>query len=142
MSVKVYDPDQISVIFAGVPAEGFADGEMVTIEHTTPRFSSVVGTTGEVVRSKSKDKRATITVKLMQTSNTNDLYSAIAVADDKAPNGAGIAPVMVRDRQGRALYAGKDAWIVGQPDASYDRTAKSREWKIEVEALDDFTGGA
>lgn len=141
MTLRIYDPDQVSLIFAGVEITGWADGSFVKVEHTTPRRASVAGTDGDVTRSRSKDKRGMITFRLMQTSPSNDILSAISIADDLAPNGAGVAPVLVRDGQGRANYAGAQAWIVDQPDAEFDRGAKEREWKIEVAELDDFTGG-
>ena len=142
MSVKIWDPDQLTVMCALVPIGGFAEGSMVEIKKSTPRFSSKTGTTGEKVRSKSLDKGATITIRLMQSSASNDILAAIAIADSLAPNGAGIFPVMIRDRSGRAIYSGAEAWIIDQPDAVFDASAKEREWKIEVAELDDFTGGS
>ncbi len=142
MTTKIWDPAQLSVIVGGVPIGGFAEGSMIELKMNTPRFSTVTGTTGEKVRSKSLDKGAMLTIKLMQTSSSNDILTAIAIADDLAPNGAGIFPIMLRDRSGRAQYAAAEAWIVDQPDADFDKSAKSREWKIEIAELDAFTGGS
>jgi hypothetical protein len=143
MSTKVYDADQISIVFGTHLIQGYADGEFVSIERDTDAFGDVVGTDGkDVTRFKNKDKRATITVKLMHTSDSNDILSAVAIADEDAPNGAGIAQVMVRDRAtGRAKYSGAEAWIVKQPDATYDRSPTPREWKIRVAKIAAFTGG-
>jgi hypothetical protein len=142
MSTKVYDADQITITFGGVALTGLAEDDVVTIEQDTDDFTDVVGIGSEVTRSKSTDRRATLTVRLMQTSDSNDLLSAISNADVKAANGAGISSVMVRDRgTGRALYAGAEAWIAKPPQVVYGRTAKVREWKLRISNLERFDGG-
>ncbi len=77
----------------------------------------------------------------MQTSDSNDILSAIEIADDKAPNGAGVAPLLVLDQNGRSKHGAAKAWITGQPDAEYADEAKPREWKLECSEIVDFTGG-
>lgn len=142
MGFKVYDADQVSITIAGVPIiAGFADGEFLRIERETEAFSDVVGTDGEVTRSKSNDDRATITVILMQTADSNDLLAALHRNDKRTPGGAGVGRTLIEDLNGRALYEARKSWIMTSPDASFDREATSREWAIRVEKLEDFTGG-
>lgn len=141
MPLKDYAADEVDVLFAGVPLTGYADGEFVTIEFTTDAFTSTVGSDGEVVRNRSNDYRATITVKLLQSSSSNDLLSAIYESDRLARNGAGVGALMIKDNQGRAIYTASEAWIRKHPDISFDREATSREWVIEAAELIPFTGG-
>lgn len=142
MSTKVYDADQITIAFGGVALKGLAEDDVVTIEQDTDDFTDVVGIGGEVTRSKTLDRRATITIRLMQTSDSNDLLSAISNADVKAANGAGISAIMVRDRgTGRALFAGPESWIAKPPQVVYGRSAKVREWKLRVANLERYDGG-
>lgn len=141
MTIKVFDGDQVTVSVAGIPLKGYADGEFLTIQFESDLYSDVVGTDGEVTRSKTRDQRATATVKLMQSSDSNDLLSALYNTDLKAPNGAGIGAFLVRDKQGRSLYSASECWIKKHPDVSFDRTAQSREWVIRIASLDAFTGG-
>lgn len=136
-----YSPDEVDVLFAGIPITGWADGEFLTIEWTTDRFTSTAGTDGEVTRNRSGDFRATATVRLMQTSDSNDLLSALANIDRRARNGAGVGAFLVRDNQGRSLYTAANAWIRRPPNVSFDREATVREWVIEIANLEDFTGG-
>lgn len=139
--MKHYDPDQVTVSFAGIVLKGFADGSFVTIAQETDNFSDVVGTDGEVSRSKTNDRRATITFKLMQTSESNQLLSAIANADLDLPGGAGVGQLMVRDRQGLSLYRADEAWISKPPDVDFDRGAVSREWTLRCARLERTDGG-
>ncbi len=139
--MRHYDPDQVTVSFAGIVAKGFADGEFVAIEQPENSFDFVVGTDGEMSRSKTGRRDATVTIKLMQTSPTNDQFSAILRADLEQPGGAGVGALMIRDRLGRALYRADAAFIQKAPDVSFDRTATAREWVFVCENLVRTDGG-
>lgn len=141
MTTKIYDADQVTVAILGIPMKGYADGDFLTIERDTPVFSDVVGTDGEVTRSKTNDRRAKVTLRLMQTSSSNDLLSAAVNADENAPNGAGIGAFLVRDRSGRALHTASECWISEVPSRGFGREAKEREWVIRVADLKSFDGG-
>lgn len=142
MGFKIYDADQVSVNIAGIPVTGgYADGEFIRIEFETDAFTDVVGTDGEVTRSKTNDRRATATLSLMQTADANNLLAALHQADRNAPNGAGVGAFLVRDRQGTAIYTGSECWISKPPDATFDREATPREWVVRIAHLEDFTGG-
>lgn len=138
---KEYDPDQVVVYFAGKRIQGFADGEFITVEQMSPGFTSVSGSDGEVARSKSNDRRAKVTVKLLQTSDSNDDLSEVHQTDLDAPNGAGVGTFLMQDLQGTTLVHADQAWITQFPDGSNDRTAKSREWVIELARAERVVGG-
>lgn len=141
MATKVYDSTEVTVSFSGVPIKGYADGEFLTITFESNVFDDMVGTDGEVTRSKTNDFRATATIKLLSTSDSNDLLSAIYNVDRKAANGAGIGVFLVKDRQGRSVYMASESWIQKPPDVSFDKTATAREWVIRLANLEYFTGG-
>lgn len=136
MGMKVYDADQVSVIIGAIPIEsGFADGEFLRIEQETDDYSDVVGTDGEVTRSKTGDRRATATVLVMQTSNSNQALSALSNLDRITPNGAGVVPFLVKDNNGNGLYEAEHCWVQRGPDVSFDREATPREWTIRIANL-------
>lgn len=142
MSFKVYDADAISITVAGLPIDsGYDDGEFLRIEQESDDFTDKVGTDGEVTRSKTKDRRATVSIILMQTSTGNALLSGLNNIDRAAGNGAGVGPFLARDRQGLALYAAAECWISKPPDVSFDREATAREWTIRIADLVRFDGG-
>lgn len=140
-ALRVYDADQVSVSLGGISIGGYADGEFVTITMDAPAFTKVVGTDGETSRSKTNNRGATVMFKLMQTSGSNDLLTALYKTDMLAPGGVGAVPLMIRDAGGTALFVASKAWIAKAPDVSFDRTAKPREWTIECADMDDFHGG-
>lgn len=141
MTTRIYDSNQVQVSFAGIPVQGYADGDFLTITKESDAFSSVVGTDGEVSRSKTNDRRATVEIILMSTSPTNDILSAVHVADINAPGGAGVGGFLVTDLNGSSLYASGNAWVKRSPDVTYGREANERTWTLEVDVLQDFTGG-
>lgn len=135
-----YDPDQLTVAFGPILIDGFQDGEGVTIE-VPDSFTKVVGMDGKVARSKNLDQTAKITIKLLQTSASNDLLFANYLLDRKGKNLAGVMPLYVRDNSGRALYTASQAWISKAPDVTFDREATSREWVLECAQLLRADGG-
>jgi hypothetical protein len=140
--LKIYDADQVTVILASIPIDsGYADGEFLSIEQDTDDFTDVVGTDGEVTRSKTNDRRATITLTLMQSSGGNAVLSALNNLDVNTPGGAGVGTLLVRDKQGTSLYAASKCWIAKPPTATFGREAGSREWKIRCADLKRLDGG-
>jgi hypothetical protein len=142
MAVREYDPDQVVVYFLGQRLVGFADGEFVTVAQQSDGFSDVVGTDGtDVSRSKSNDRRVTATVKLMQTSPSNDFLSTAHQGDLDAPNGAGVGTFLIQDLGGTTLVHDDNAWIIKFADESKDRTAKANEWAIRLARPTRIVGG-
>ncbi len=132
MLLKIYDPNQVAFSVGGFTLSGFADGSMITVRQKSPAFASVVGSDGEVARSKSNDRRLEIVCKLIQTSASNAYLSGLHTTDINSDNGAGVTSVNLVDLGGGTIVQGSQAWVVQYPDDDFDRTATSREWTIEV----------
>ncbi len=139
---KVYDPEEYTISFGPIILKGFFEGEMLRIERDTDAFVDVIGTDGEVVRSKTNDHRATATAILMQTSLTNDALSVQYNLDISSPAGAGVLPFLVRDRQGTTVILAEKAWIARTPNLVLDRQATAREWKFRLGKIKEHHGSA
>ena len=143
MTLKVYDADQVTINFAGVDIDsGFADGEFVRIEEEE-QFTAITGSDGEVTRSKTNQNVATITVILGQASSGNAAFSLLHNIDRRAAGGAGVGPLLIRDRQGLSIFTSESAWITKMPDESFDREATPREWLMNavMNPVSRFVGG-
>lgn len=136
MAVKQYDPNQMVVIFSGIPIAGFGDGAFVSIAMNNDSFGLVVGTDGESVRSKSNDRSARITVTTMQTSTANAALQALHNLDLNTDGGAGIGPMQISDVISGDVYSAETAWLTKTADAEFDRTATGREYIFETDKLD------
>jgi len=139
---KIYDANEVSLIFGGIIIDsGFADGEFCRIEQEADDFTDLAGTDGEVTRSKTNDRRVTITLTLMQTSEGNSKLSALNLLDRRMSGGAGVVPFLVKDRSGTALHAGS-CWVAKPPATVYGREATAREWKLRGILDERFDGGS
>ena len=136
--LKVYNPDEVTIAVGPVLiTSGYADGEFIRIEQESDDTEDVAGSDGEVAVSRSNDRRATITIILMQTAAANTGLSALSALARNAPGMVGgIVPFMIRDRNsGVGIYSGTNCWVMKPPDVNFDRTAQAREWTIRVADL-------
>lgn len=144
MPTKVYSANEVSVIFSGIPIDsGRGDDEFVAITQPEDTFTEKAGVDGEVTRSENRgaSKIRRITLTLMRTSRGNAALSVIHNLDLKTPGGAGIAPLMIRDRQGASLFVAAEAWIVKFPDDVYAKEAGTVQWVIAAASPEQVIGG-
>lgn len=144
MSLKRYDAAQVTLSFMGILIDsGFNEGEFLTIEQSAPDYEVVVGTDGEVGRSRTNNRHAVIKVKLMHTSAGNSYFSALSNVGLLAKNGADIGPMFVNDRiSGVCTYAASACWIAKPPDVTYDNKITPREWTLECADLARVDAGS
>lgn len=141
MTLRTYDPNEVSIIFGGIVVEGFADGTFLSVESNEDAFSLQVGTDGEGTRSRTSNKSGRATFTLMQSSASNQALSALHNLDISTPAGDGIVPLLIKDNSGTSLYAAEKAWIVRQPTSGFGREAESREWIVETDLMIHTIGG-
>lgn len=128
--LSTYDAKQVKVLFGGIPLGGYAAGTFVTIERVSDAWEDESGADGETVRIKSNDKRATMTLTLLQTSDSNDVLSASANLDELS-NG-GVVPVAVSEiNSTTTVFSGK-AWVKKQANIEYGKEISNREWVISM----------
>lgn len=139
MPVRTYDPKSVQIIVGVNPMGGFADGTFATVAYENDAFTKISGADGDVSRSKSNDSTGTLTLTLAQTSPSNDVLTAVAIADRTANNG--IVPIAVKDLSGRSTYVSAFGWIRKQPDSEYAKEITNREWILDLADLDMFNGG-
>lgn len=137
--MKTYDPKQVQIIVGGIPLSGFADGSFVTVARAEDAWTMTVGADGEGTRSKSNNKSGTITVVLMQSSQSNQYLSNLVLADEI--NNAGLVPTMVKDGSGSSLYMAEQSYVKKAPDSDFAKVAGTRTYVIETDNLQMFNGG-
>ena len=143
MGTRVYDSNEVAVVFGpNIIDAGRADGEFVKITREAAAFSSKVGCDGDVTRSRMNDNRAKVEITIMQTSPSNDIFSAQHILDKLTPNGDGIMPLFIKDNNGRSLFTAEHAWIENDPETAFDREAGTRVWVLECARLRSFIGGS
>jgi hypothetical protein len=141
---KFWDIGNFTFVFLNIPIEsGLGEGNVFTIETSEDHFTSKKGADGSTVRVRVYTGKTTVKVILLQTAAANAVLSAIHKLDTSQPNGAGVGPILLRDRSGNDFFSGSEAWIVGVPKTvTYGATAADREWTIEVADGELFLGGS
>jgi hypothetical protein len=142
MSLKVYSAAEISFIFSGIPIDGGrGDDEFCEIAKQEDTYTYKAGIDGEGTRSETKNSYHKVTLTLMQTSSANALLSALHNGDIAIPGGQGIAPILVKDRQGASLFTAAEAWIEKIPDLKYAKEAGTVKWIIGCHQPVNVLGG-
>lgn len=139
--LKNYDGAKVTFVWGNIVATGLADGSWVTVARDEDGSSLYIGTDGSGTRAKSNNFAGTITVRLAQSSETNDAYSAQYALAEAGTGGAGVYPAMLRDNSGRTLVQAQSCWIQKLPDAEFGREATEREWVFRTDRLIMSVGG-
>lgn len=139
MAVYQYDPKNVSVVVGGKILKGFADGTFVLCERNEQAYNLKVGVDGEGTRAKSNNKSGKITVTLIQSSSSNDVLSAFALADEASNTGA--VPFLLRDNNGTTLVTALTAWVQKFANVEDAKEVSTRVWVLETDELNMFVGG-
>jgi len=132
-----YAADLVVLSIAGkIIDSGFAEGEFVSIEMNADDFSDKAGADGEVARARSNDLRATIKIKLLQTSQGNDLLSALRQLALASENGGDVGAFRLTDRSSGIVLARADkAWVSKPPTVSRGREIAENEWTLRAASM-------
>jgi hypothetical protein len=138
--VKTYNPFQVQIVIGDIIVTGYADGTFVTVSQDETRFVKSTGADGEVSRTKTNNRSATVTLTLKQTSSTNDLLSELARLDDESNAGVRAFTLKESGSGGTIIFA-QTAWIENLPDIVYSKDEENREWTIALADASTFVGG-
>ena len=139
MSVKTYDPKQVSMIVGGKIITGFTDGTFITAERNEDMWTMKVGVDGIGTRAKTNNTSGKLTITLHQSSSSNDDLSAFAAADELSDSGA--VPVLLKDNSGRTVVTALTAWVKKYANAEFAKEVSNRVWVLETDQLVMFDGG-
>jgi hypothetical protein len=89
MATNTFSMKDATLIIGGAVASGFSDGDAITITKRENQMNLVVGADGDGCANFSNDHSIEVTVNLLQTSDTAQIISALASAQNLA-GGAGV----------------------------------------------------
>ncbi len=134
MSFRNYSFKNIDFIFGIVEVVEFDEGDdVIKIDPISDQFNSFVGAKGDVVRTQTVDNRALVTLRTLQTSNSNKKLMAIYNADREV--GTGVFPLIVNDKEGGESHVGNNVWIKKQTPITRGSGKNAMEWLFEVDFL-------
>ncbi|WPJ20665.1 baseplate protein [Pseudomonas phage vB_PF_Y1-MI] len=133
--VLTYSPSDVKLIVCGHVLTGVVS---VTLEWKGSKpFTVYRGIRGRHTRVFSPDLYATVTVELLQTSITNDVFTSI-LTQDRLLQSARIE-FSVNDKSGTTAYQTSEAFLSAYPDIGLSEVLQSRKW--EIQCLDFLSGG-
>jgi len=138
-TIRAFDPKMVTINWGAHLVEGFAE-EKVTISFQDDAFDLAIGCDGEASRVRKNNNSATITLTLQQTSQSNDVFSYMAIADRQA--NLGIMPMTIIDYSGSTKLYAASAYIVKTPDQTLSNTNNTMQWVFVCDNLGWFAGGS
>lgn len=143
MSMKFYSANEVLCIVGAIPIEsGKGDDTFIEIEQSEVRFTVKVGIDGQATMSESKSNVHKVTIYLMQSSDGNDVLSAIYKLAEKSAGGTlGVVPLVIKNKQGSSVFVAPEAFITGWPKEAFGKEAGTVQWEIIVPNPERFVGG-
>ena len=139
---RTFDPLSNVITLGAITIGGYADGTFITISRESDGYTDEAGAGGDVVRTRSRDKRATVTITLQAASPSNDALSAIAVLDEETPLPFNTTKAFeMREVGGSTVAGGPEAWVMKVPDIERAKEAGTVEWRIRVASCRMKVGG-
>lgn len=131
-----YSPKDVVVSWNGINITGFAEDSFIRLSRNSDLVERVVGAGGDVSLTKIADRTGTVEIELMQTSPTNALLSAFAVAQESIVGLDGISNFSIVDPSGSVLAVAINAWLEAYPDVDLGSGQTSRTWTFGCERLE------
>ena len=130
MSVKTYNPKQVTVALGNHIVTGYADDSFITIDPNGDGITKKVGYDGEILRSVSPDDTYVIKLAVLQTSDTNSFLQERLAQDIK--NGDGMFPILIKDLKGGLVFSSENAWPAKPASRGFGKESTNREWEIHT----------
>lgn len=138
--METIDPAAIVLTIGGNLISGFMPGTFLEVERDEDTWTPYTGADGEVARVRNRNKTGRFTFRLMPTSASNNILSALASLDEQTNTPAGAS--YVRDLLGTTVLGGDESYILKPAASPFGTDLQGREWVVIVPRLDGVVGGA
>jgi hypothetical protein len=130
MAIKVWDGNDLSVVFGMTPITGFAADTSLKIERENPQYNHVCDLYGNPSRNKVNNDATKITITLLKNSSSNELLSNYVELDRQSDSG--VFPILISDANSTDLFESAFAYVLQVPSNEYGQDANTREWVIHA----------
>ena len=128
-----YDPQQMTCSFKGENITGFAEGTFIEIERNEDAYTVYVGATGDVTRTRSRNRTGKATLTLMAQAPSNDSLMDIHMDDEQF--GDGVGPLLIKDLNGLTVARAAEAWVTKVPKVERGKEAGTSQWVLECAVI-------
>lgn len=131
--LAVFESQAVSVVFGLLPlGDGRADPFFEIEQEGEAYVVEGPGADGLITRCGTNANLFKITLSFKGSSQEHAKLSAIHIADKIAENGAGVAPLLVKDNNGSTLIMTDRAWITKMPKQGYGVTPADVQWELHA----------
>lgn len=133
--LPVYSPKDVAISFNGIAITGVAPDSFVRLRRNSDLLGETVGAAGELSLTKIADRTGEVEIELMQTSGSNLLLSAVALATENGgPVTVGV--LMIQDPSGSVLATALNAYLKSLPEVELGADQNSKTWTFGCEVLE------
>lgn len=133
--LPAYSPKDVNISFNGFAITGYATDSFVRLRRNSDLLNETVGASGELSLTKIADRTGEIEIELMQTSESNLLLSAVALATENGgPVTTGV--LMIQDPSGSVLAVALNAYLKALPEVELGAEQNSKTWMFGCEILE------
>lgn len=124
--IKTYCPADVQLILAQTfKVQGVVS---ISLKFTKERFTMIPGIKGKNVRVRNRDTSCILSVEVLQTSITNDVFSSLVNKD--VLQGTGRTQILIQDTSGTTRIQSENAYIANFPDTTLNSGLNTRVWEI------------
>lgn len=145
MTINTYAPSDVELLIDGYKVTAW---ETITMKRDRDSYTFVSGIRGKNTRVRNYDKAATITINVLQTSETHDILSEIHRkdttdndTDELTPTDSARLIITLKDKSGTSVFQSEDAFIIGYPEIKYSQDFELRTWTIKCHTTTIFKVG-
>lgn len=140
-----YSPEDVVVILSNDKfshvCSGFTEGTFLSLSRNVPHATLTNGADASNCRVIRDVKNYDITMTLMQSSETNDVFNQLIMLDSRSRDGSDTFALTIKDNTGRTVLSSPAAFIGTQPDQDFGVEVSDRAWVIHAIWLDGHIGG-
>lgn len=137
--IRAYNVDETVVSLGGYHVNGgWSADSAVVVEFSDPeQIKKVVGLSGDVVISRSRNKTGTATFSLLQGCDADKYLVELYNSQSTAAGGiANTFPFQLRDLNGTLQLRSTFSWVESVPSFEFKGEATAREWKIGLAEIE------
>lgn len=143
--LKTYSPEDVIVVISGDNFQhtisGYVEGSFLELSRVVPHATLYTGADATHSRVVRAVRNFEITLTLAQTSNSNDVLSAILVRDEELRSNEGLFSITIKDASGRTVASSAQAFIGTTPDLSFSDSIEGRAWGLNAVDMTVIEGG-
>lgn len=134
--VFTYSPKEVQLTFGGYTVTGW---QQITITRSVEAFKVIRGIRGKHTRVRNADTSCTITIPLLQTSMSNDVFARVHDLD--ITHGTGRIELTISDLKGTSVFSSSEAYVLGYPEVVFSEEFEYRQWRMFCQSTGNYTIG-